>query len=74
MLGHMGIRPIIDNSTPINNKIRIQFMPNNERQLYTTYDMRYTKPSDTIAPQTPRNTSNKIILQKQMEKLLLMTE
>ena len=76
MLGHMGIRPIIANSTPtpINNKIRIQIMPNSELQLYTTYDMRYTKPLDTIAPLTPRNTSNKIILQKQMEKMLLMTE
>ena len=74
MLGHMGIRPIIANSTPINNKIRIQIMHNNELQLYTTYDMRYTKPLDIIAPLTPRNTSNKIILQKQMEKLLLMTE
>ena len=41
MLGHMGIRPIIANSTPINNKIRIQIMPNNKLQLYTTYDMRY---------------------------------
>ena len=70
----MGIRPIIANSTPINNKIRIQIMPNNELQLYTTYDKRYTKSLDTIAPLTPRNTSNKIILQKQMEKLLLMTE
>ena len=49
-------------------------MPNNELQLYTIYDMRYTKGLDTIAPLTPRNTSNKIILQKQMEKLLLMTE
>ena len=37
----MGIRPIIANSTPINNKIRIQIMPNNELQLHTTYDMRY---------------------------------
>ena len=74
MLGHMGIRPIIANSTPINNKIQIHIMPNNELQLYTTYDMRYTKPLDAIAPITPRNTSNKIILQKQMEKLLLMTE
>ena len=72
MLGH--IRPIIANSTPINNKIRIQSMPNNELQLYTTYDMRYTKSLATIAPLTPRNTSNKIILQKQMEKRLLMTE
>ena len=27
MLGHMGIRPIIANSTPINNKMRIQMMP-----------------------------------------------
>ena len=44
-------------------------MPNNELQLNTTYDMRYTKPLDIIAPLTPRNTSNKIILQKQMEKL-----
>ena len=50
MLGHAGIRPIIANSTPINNKIRIQIMHNNELQLYTTYDMRYTKPLDTIAP------------------------
>ena len=74
MLGHMGIRPIIANSTPINNKIQIQIMPNNDLQLYTTYDMRYTKPLDTIAPLTPRNISNKIILQKQMVKLLLMTE
>ena len=49
-------------------------MPNNELQLYATYDMRYTKPLDTIAPLTPRNTSNKIILQKQMEKLRLITE
>ena len=49
-------------------------MPNNELQLYTKYDMRYTKRLDTIAPLTPRNTSNKIILPKQMEKLLLMTE
>ena len=40
MLGHMDIRPIIANSTPIKNKIRIQIMPNNELQLYTTYDMR----------------------------------
>ena len=74
MLGHMGIRSIIANSTPINNKIRIQIMPNNELQLYTTCDMRYTKSLDTIAPLTQRKTSNKIILQKQMEKLLLMTE
>ena len=74
MLGHTGVRPIIANSTPINNKIRIQIMPNKELQLYTTYDMPYTKPLDTIAPLIPRNTSNKIILQKQMEKLLLMTE
>ena len=74
MLGHMGIRPIIANSTHINNKIRIQIMPNNELQLYTTYDMRYTKPLDTIAPLTPRNTSNNIILDKKTEKLLLMTE
>ena len=74
MLGHMGIRSNIANSTSINNKIRIQIMPNNELQLYTTYVMRYTKPRDTIAPLTPRNTSNKIILQKQIEKLLLMTE
>ena len=59
MLGHMGIRSVIANSTPINNKIRIQIMP----RLYTTYDMRYTKPLDTIAQLTPRNTSNKIILQ-----------
>ena len=49
MLGDMGIRPIVANSTPINNKIQIQIMPNNEPQLYTTYDMRYTKPLDTIA-------------------------
>ena len=56
MLGHIGIRPIIANSTPINNKIRIQIMPNNELQLYTTYYMRYTKPLDTIASLTPRNT------------------
>ena len=70
----MGIRPIFANSTPIKNKTRIRVMPNNELQLYTTYDMRYTKPLDTIAPLTPRNTSNKIILQKQMKKLLLMTE
>ena len=68
MLGHMDIRPIIANSTPINNKIRIQIMSNNELQFYTTCDMRYTKSLDTIAPLTPRNTSNKIILQKQMEK------
>ena len=47
MLGHMGIRPIISNSTPINNKIRIQNMPNNELQLYRTYDIRNL---DTIAP------------------------
>ena len=66
MLGHMGIRPIIANSTPINNKIRIQIMPNNELQLYATYDMRYMKPLDTIAPLKPRNTYNKIILQKQI--------
>ena len=39
MLGHMGIRPIIANNTPINNKLRIQIMPNNKLQLYTTYDM-----------------------------------
>ena len=64
MLGHMGIRPIIANSTPINNKIRIQIMPNNELQLYTIYDMRYTKRLDTVASLTSRNTSNKIILQK----------
>ena len=64
MPGHMGIRPIIANSTPINNKLRIQIMPNNELQLYATYDMRYTKPLDTIAPLTPRNTSNKIIITK----------
>ena len=70
----MGIRPIIANSTPINNNIRIQIMPNNELQFNTTYDMRYTKQLDTIASLTPRNTSNKIILQKQMEKLLLITE
>ena len=44
----MGIRPIIANSTPINNKIRIQIMSNNELQLYTTYDMQYTKRLDTI--------------------------
>ena len=50
MLGNMGMRPIIANSTSINNKIRIQIMPNNELQLYTTYDMRYTKRLDTIAP------------------------
>ena len=56
MLGHIGIRLIIANSTPINNKIRIQIMPNNELQLYTTYDMRYTKPLDTITQLTPRNT------------------
>ena len=74
MLGHMGTRPIIANRTPIINKIRIQIMSNNELQLYTTYDMRYTKPLVTIAPLNPRNTLNKIILQKQMEKLLLMTE
>ena len=74
MLGHMGIRLIIANSTPINNKIRIQIMTNNELQLYTTYEMRYTKPLATIAPLTPRNTLNKIILQKQMEKPLFMTE
>ena len=49
-------------------------MPNNELQLYTTYDMRYTKPLDTIAPLTPSRTSNKIILQNQIEKLLFMTE
>ena len=42
-------------------------MPNNELQLYTTYDMRYTKPQDTIAPLTPRNTSNKKKLQKDGE-------
>ena len=59
MLGHMGIRPIIAKCTPINNTIRLQIMPNNELQLYTTCDMRYTKPLDTIAPLTPRNTSNK---------------
>ena len=63
MLGHMGIRPIIANSTPIFYKIQIQIMPNKELQLYTAYDMRYTKPLDTIAPLTPRNTSNKLILQ-----------
>ena len=74
MLEHMGIWLIIANSTPINNKIRIQIMPNNELELYTTYDMGYTNPLDTIAPLTPRNTSNKIILQKQMEKLLPMIE
>ena len=73
MLGHVGIRPTVANSTSIINKILIQIMPNNELQLYTTYDMRYTKPLDTIAPLKSRNTSNKIILQKQMEKLLLMT-
>ena len=56
MLGHMGVRPIIAKSTPINNKIRITIMPNNELQLYTTYDMRYTKPLDTIAPLTPIKT------------------
>ena len=56
MLGHMGIRPIIANSTPINNKIQIQIMPKNELQLYTTYDMRYTKQLDTVASLTPRNT------------------
>ena len=60
----MDIRPIIANSAPINNKIRIQIMHNNELQLYTTYGMRYTKPLHTIAPLTPRNTSNKIILLK----------
>ena len=49
MLGHMGIRPVIANSAPINNKIRIQIMPDNTLQLYTTIDMRYTKPLDTIA-------------------------
>ena len=59
MLGHMGIRPIIANSTPINNTIRIQIMPKNELQLHTTYDTRYTKPLDTIAPLTKRNTSHK---------------
>ena len=42
MLVHMGIQPIIANSTPINNKIRIQIMPNNELQLYTKYHLRYT--------------------------------
>ena len=73
MLGHMGDRPFVANSTHINNKIRTKIMPNIELQLYTTYDMRYTKPLDIIAPLTPRNTSNKIILQKQMKKLLLMT-
>ena len=57
MQGHIGIRPIIANSTPINNKIRIQIMPNNELQLYTTYDMRYTKPLDTNAPLSPRKMS-----------------
>ena len=40
MLGHMGIRLIIASSTPINNKIRIKIMPNNEIQLYTICDMR----------------------------------
>ena len=53
MLGHMGMRPSITNSTPINNKIQIQI--NNELQLYTTYDMRYTKSLDTITSLTPRN-------------------
>ena len=56
MLGHMGIQPIIANSTSINNKLRIEIMPNNELQLYTTYDMRYTKTVDTRTPLTPRNT------------------
>ena len=74
MLGHMGIRPIIANSTPINNKIRIQIMRNNELQLYTTYDMGYTKSLNAIALLTPRNTSNKIMLHKEMEKLLIMIE
>ena len=59
MLGHMDIRHIIAKSTPTNNKIRIQIMPNNELQLYTTCDMRYMKPVDIIAPLTPRKTSNK---------------
>ena len=54
-----GYSAIIVNSTPINNKIRIKIKPNNELQLYTTYDMRYTKPLDTDAPLTPRNASNK---------------
>ena len=36
MLGHMGFRPIIANSTPINNKIRIQIMPNNELHAVET--------------------------------------
>ena len=74
MLGHMGNSPVIANGTSINNKIWIQIVPSNELQLYTTYDMRYTKPLNKIAPPTPRNTSNKIILQKQIEKLLFMTE
>ena len=68
MLGHMGIRPIIASSTPINNKMRIQIMPNNEQQLYTTYDMRYTKPLDTIQRLTPRNTSNKKNITKANEE------
>ena len=48
ILGHMFIWHIIASSTPINNKIRIEVMSNNEQQLYTTCDMRYTKPIDTI--------------------------
>ena len=53
MLEHIGIRCIIANSTPINNKIRIQIMPNSELQLYTTCDMRYTEQIDTIKPLKP---------------------
>ena len=45
-------------------------MPSNELQLYTTYDMRYTKPLDTIVPLKPGN-AKKNKLQKQMEKLTL---
>ena len=56
MLGYLDILPIIANSTPIDNKIRIQIMPNNELQLYTTCEMQYTKPIDTITPLKPRNT------------------
>ena len=36
-------------------------MPSNELQLYTTYDMRYTNPLDTIVPLKPGNaTKNNI--------------
>ena len=55
MLGHMGNRPNLAKSSPINKKIRIQIIPKNELQLYTTCDIRYTKPLDTIAPLKPRN-------------------